>query len=63
MKTEERNEPIKLLPLQRHIMAKTDWKRRKRSYQIFDVDGDTVVPTDYRYVELMARNSRTVVLQ
>jgi hypothetical protein len=53
MKTEERNEPIKPLPLQRHLMAKTDWKRRKHSCRIFDVDGDTVVPTDYRYVEVM----------
>jgi hypothetical protein len=48
MKAEERNEPIKPLPLHRHIMAKTDWKRQKCSYQILDVDGDTVVPTDYR---------------
>jgi hypothetical protein len=63
MKTEERNKPIKPLPLQRHFMAKTDWKKRKRSYQIFDVDGDTVVPADYRYMELMLSNLRTVVLQ
>jgi hypothetical protein len=49
MKVEERrNEPIKLLPLQRHILTRSDWKRRKCSYKIFDVDGDAVVPSDYR---------------
>lgn len=62
MKTEERNEPIKPLPLQRHIIAKTDWKRQKHSYHIYDVEGDTVVSTDYRYVELMVSYSSSVAL-
>jgi hypothetical protein len=48
MKAEGRNEPIKPLPLQWHILTKLDWKRRKCNYKIFDVDGDTVVPSDYR---------------
>jgi len=47
MKTAERNEPIKPLPLQ-HILTKLDWKRRKSSYKIVDVDGDTIVSSDYR---------------
>jgi hypothetical protein len=47
MKVAERNEPIKPLPHQ-HIVTKLDWKRRKSSYKIVDVDGDTIVPTDYR---------------
>jgi hypothetical protein len=48
MKAEERNEPIKLLPLQWHILTKSDWKRRKRNYKIFDADGDPLEPSDYR---------------
>jgi len=47
MKVAERNEPIKPLPLQ-HISTKLDWKRRKSSYKIVDVDGDNIVPSDYR---------------
>jgi hypothetical protein len=47
MKAAERNEPIKPLPLQ-HIATKLDWKRQKSSYKIVDVDGDTIVPSDYR---------------
>jgi hypothetical protein len=31
-------------------LTKLDWKRRKCNYKIFDVDGDTVVPSDYRWV-------------
>jgi hypothetical protein len=30
-------------------LTKSDWKRRKCNYKIFDVDGDTVVPSDYRW--------------
>ncbi|XP_021930924.1 condensin-2 complex subunit H2-like isoform X3 [Zootermopsis nevadensis] len=60
MKTEERNEPIKPLPLQRHIIAKTDWKRQKHSYHIYDVEGDTVVSTDY---SVMLQTSRQGKLQ
>lgn len=47
MKVTERNELIKPLPLQ-HVVTKPDWKWRKSSYKIVDVDGDTVVPSDYR---------------
>jgi hypothetical protein len=47
MKVAERNEPIKPLPLQ-HIATKLDCKRRMSSYKIVDVDGDTIVPLDYR---------------
>jgi hypothetical protein len=47
MKVAERNEPIKPLPYQ-HIPTKLDWKRQKSSYKIVDVDGDTVVLSDYR---------------
>jgi hypothetical protein len=46
-KIAERNEPIKSLPLQ-HIVTKLDWKRQKSSYKIVDVDGDAIVPSDYR---------------
>jgi hypothetical protein len=47
MKATERNEPIKPLPLQ-HIVTKLDWKRWKSCYKIVDVDGDAIVPSDYR---------------
>lgn len=47
MKAAERNEPIKPLPFQ-HTVTKLDWKRWKSNYKIVDVDGDTIVPSDYR---------------
>jgi hypothetical protein len=47
MKTAERNEVIKPLPLQ-HIMTKPAWNGYKSSHKIVDVDDDTVVPSDYR---------------
>jgi hypothetical protein len=59
MKVAERNEPIKPLPLQ-HIVTKLDWKRRKSSYKIVDVDGDTIVPSDY---SVMLQTSRDGKLQ
>ncbi|PNF16277.1 hypothetical protein B7P43_G10843 [Cryptotermes secundus] len=60
MKAEGRNEPIKPLPIQWHILTKSDWKRRKCNYKIFDVDGDTVVPSDY---SVMLQTSRQGKLQ
>lgn len=59
MKASERNEPIKPLPLQ-HIVTKLDWKRLKSSYKIVDVDGDTIVPSDY---SVMLQTSRDGKLQ
>ncbi|XP_069696291.1 condensin-2 complex subunit H2 [Periplaneta americana] len=47
MKADDGNEPIKPLPIRQHVMTKTDWKRRKRNYHIFDVEGDTLDPADY----------------
>ena len=47
MKVAKRNQLIKPLPVQ-HVVTKPNWKWRKNNYKIVDVDGDTVVPSDYR---------------
>ena len=52
MKSNERNQTITPLPISRCTMGKSDWKRRKRPYEVFDMEEDTLDPSEYGYVLL-----------